>query len=169
MANTCPGCGSQDVQSGIGDTVWCMDEQKRYTPDGTVVGNGPDQETVDRVVMHATPHAPVVVGNQADVMRQGADLADTLEGEELLDAGVVVPSDGVHPAEHDAARGQITRETLRTGIHGEEDLEPPAPGPGDGTNAVDPTSVSPVPVEAGKKSGDAAVKAEDKVKAAKAT
>lgn len=88
----------------------------------------------------------VLVGNFADLQRLGAEAATG--GSINVQAAVAAPpgvnvkdSDVVTPAQHDAVRGEVTRETIRTGLL----PEPPAPVPAENTspNPVDPGSQSP--------------------------
>lgn len=162
MASTkCAHCGSGDTQDAVSN-VQCLSCGRLTNYDGTPAEAGADASTREAMERRLTAREPVIVGNFADTQRQGADVAAG-EGDPSVD-GVVVPQGGVHPADHDAAMGQITTETIRTGVHDEEDLAGPAPADQDPEpQSVDPDSKSPTQVEA-KAKGDDAAKAAEKAK-----
>lgn len=94
----------------------------------------------------------VLVGNLADLQRLGAEAAT---GTVNVNNAIAAPpgidtkdKSVVTPAQHDAARGEVTRETIRTGLL----PEPPAPVPAENTspNPVDPGSQSPTSESKGK-------------------
>ncbi len=97
-------------------------------------------------------HADVLVGNLADLQRIGADAA---VGTVNVQSAVVAPpgidaksKDVITPAQQEAARGEWTRETERTGL-----VDAPAPNvPAENfsPNPVDPTSTSPTTQASGK-------------------
>lgn len=88
-------------------------------------------------------HDTVLVGNLADLQRIGAELAvgNAVKGVAAPPGVDPKASNVVTPAQHEAARGEFTRETARAGL-----VEAPvAPKPNVDTspNPVDPTSQSP--------------------------
>lgn len=162
MSIKCANCGSRDTVDRL-DNVQCQNCGTLTGYDGEAKEFGASQEVRDVIDRHNQPGVPTVVGNLADLQRAGADVAT---GEGTFESAVEVPAGAIHPADEDAAQGGITKETIRTGIHTEEDLAQPGPGQNkDESHSVDPGSQSPVPVEGSpKKTGDAAVKAEAKAK-----
>ena len=90
-------------------------------------------------------HQDVLVGNLADLQRIGADAA---VGTVNVQSAVVAPpgvdpksKSVVTPAQHEASRGEFTRETARTGLVTAP--LPPTPNVDNTPNPVDPTSQSP--------------------------
>lgn len=103
----------------------------------------------------------VLTGNYADLQRLGAEAANGSINVQNVVAGppgVNLKSDNVvTPAQHDAARGEVTRETIRTGLL----PEPPAPVPAENNspNPVDPGSQSPTSEAKGSSTPQSATKA----------
>lgn len=115
-------------------------------PDGTPGLVGKDDYTREEAI-HRLTRTPttVLAGNFADLQRLGADAAN---GTVNIQAAVATPpgidakaKNVVTPAQSEAARGEFTRETERTGLID----APVAPTPPENTspNPVDPTSTSP--------------------------
>lgn len=113
-------------------------------PDGTPGLIGPDEYTKQsRIARILGNNTTVLSGNIADMQRAGADVAIGKPAPGVAaPPGIDVKSDKVvTPAQAEAARGEYTRETERTGL-----LDAPAiPDPPENTspNPVDPTSTSP--------------------------
>lgn len=124
--------------------------------DGSPALVGPDDYTkqtrINRILQNNTT---VLTGNYADLQRAGAEAAtgDTSAAVAAVDTGpgVDLKDDKViTPAQHDADKGEFTRETLRTGL-----LDAPpesVPAENSEPNVIDPTSQSPQ-VEGSKSSG----------------
>lgn len=113
--------------------------------DGTPGLIGPDDFTRQLMLARANKvgGTAVVGGNYADLQRMG-EVAATGDKNPAFQAGpgVDLSSDRyVTAAQAEAARGEWTRETERTGLL----TEPPAPEPKENKSAdpVDPTSTSP--------------------------
>ncbi len=115
-------------------------------PDGTPGLIGKDDYTRELAIKNASRRAETVLtGNYADLQRLGADAA---VGTVNVQSAIVAPPGSdpksknvVTPAQQESARGEFTRETLRTGL-----LDAPAiPAPRENTSPdpVDPTSTSP--------------------------
>lgn len=117
-------------------------------PDGTPALIGPDEYTkktrIDRINQNNTT---VLSGNYADLQRAGADAAVDGKAGTSTDAYAAPPGIDpkdekvVTPAQHEAAKGEWTRETERTGLLTEPEVAPPADN--DSPDSIDPTSVSP--------------------------
>lgn len=117
--------------------------------DGSPALIGPDAYTRQLLRQRADRDytTQVVTGNYADLQRAGADAAQGLGSTSSAKAIASPPgldikdSSVISPAQQEAARGEWTRETERTGL-----LDaPPAPIPAENRdpNPVDPGSVSP--------------------------
>ena len=128
-------------------------------PDGTPGLVGPDEYTkttrINRILQNNTT---VLTGNYADLQRAGAEAAtgQTNAGLAAIDTGPGVdPKDDkiVTPAQHDASKGEFTRETLRTGLL--EEPVAPEPKENNSPDPVDPTSTSPTAEAKSKSSGSA--------------
>lgn len=115
--------------------------------DGSPALVGPDEYTRQLLRQRADRDytAEVLTGNYADLQRLGADAAQGIgtapkavaspPGLDIKDSSVI------SPAQQEAARGEWTRETERTGL-----LDAPAahvPAENTDPNPVDPGSVSP--------------------------
>lgn len=148
MANICPNCGSADTQVGI-DNSGCLSCGRQFNTTGEVVANGPGATTRAVLEQRLAPRSGVVAGNLADLQRAGAEVAvnDGTFEDAVKTAVVAAPAldpedDGfVTAAQHEAARGEFTRETERTG-----DLEAPVaadPPKEKGAKVEDPGSQSP--------------------------
>lgn len=152
MAYQCAACNSTNVQQHAW-TYQCLDCGKLSDHEGNVVEVGASASTREAIEARLAPRRTVVVGNLADLQRMGAELAQTDKGEL---AGAVVTAESVNaqssnvvtPHEDDAAKGEITRETVRTGeaaplIRAREKAM--APRDNREPDSVDPTSTSPRP------------------------
>ena len=114
--------------------------------DGTPGLIGKDEYTRQLAIRNATRgNEKVLSGNFADLQRLGAEAANgTINIQSVVPAppGIDLKDKNVvTPAQSEAARGEVTRETIRTGL-----LEaPPAVDPPENKspNPVDPTSTSP--------------------------
>lgn len=122
--------------------------------DGTAQ-RGPDAYTRYLLEQKLAPRVDPVVGNFADLQRAGADKAQGITTTSSISSiaappGVDLKSDeSPSPAQVEAARGEWTRETERTGLLG----SPPPDRGGDGHTesvVIDPTSTSPQVVSEGK-------------------
>lgn len=124
----------------------------RDNRDGTPGLVGPDDHTRSLIRARADKVAGqnVAVGNYADLQRMGADAVagttstptalaksiDAAPGVNLKDKSII------SPAEADAAKGEWTRETERTGLLSAP--VPPIPAANTEPNIVDPGAKSPV-------------------------
>lgn len=119
-------------------------------PDGTPGLVGKDDYTRWEATQRINKsHDTVLAGNYADLQRIGAELAvgNAVKGV-AAPPGVDPKSPNVvTPAQHEAARGEYTRETARTGLVDER--VGPEPAVNTTANPVDPGSKSPT-VEAKK-------------------
>jgi hypothetical protein len=158
MAYRCANCNSTNVQQHAW-TYQCLDCGRLSDHSGNIVENGMGDSTRAAIQQRLEPRRTVVVGNLADLQRMGADLAQTDKGP-LASAVVTAESVDVSednivtPAEDDALKQEINRETVRTG-----DAEPlirarekaMAPRDNREPDSVDPTSTSPKPGQAAAK------------------
>ena len=116
-------------------------------PDGTPGLIGKDDYTRQEAIAKLTRKPQTVLaGNFADLQRLGADAA---KGTINVQSAVATPpgidakdKNVVTPAESEAARGEFTRETSRTGLV--DAPIAPTPDENKSPNVVDPTSQSPV-------------------------
>lgn len=151
MASKCPNCGSTEMQEHAW-TRQCLTCGRLSDHDGNMVDVGAGASTREAIEARLRPRETVVVGNLADLQRMGAELAQTDKG--LLASSVVtaesvnVAADAtVTPAQNDENKGEITRETVRTGAAGpliKAREAAMAPRENKEPDSVDPTSVSPV-------------------------
>lgn len=113
-------------------------------PDGTPGLVGPDEYTKQsRIARILGNNTTVLTGNIADVQRAGAEAA-TGKADKSVDTGPGVDPKSdkiVTPAQAEAARGEWTRETERTGLLDAPVV--PEPKENKSPDPVDPTSTSP--------------------------
>lgn len=127
--------------------------------DGTPALVGPDEYTRQLLRQRADRDytTQVVAGNFADLQRMGADKVQGSSSSNAVGDAIASPpgldikdSSVISPAQQEAARGEWTRETERTGL-----LDAPAahvPAENADPNPVDPGSVSPTVESKGKAS-----------------
>lgn len=120
-------------------------------PDGTPALIGKDDYTRQLLIDQANKDSGKVVlaGNFADLQRLGADVVQSGGGTGAVAKAVdnpvhdVTGAATISPAEQEAARGEYTRETERTGLLSAPVL--PDPPKDTSPKSIDPTSVSPQP------------------------
>jgi hypothetical protein len=155
MANICPNCKSGDTQVGI-DNTGCLNCGTQFNTQGEAVAAGPGATTRAVLEQRLAPRSTTLVGNLADLQRAGAEVAvngGSFEDGVAPPPGVDTDSDAVlTPSQHDASRGEITRETVRTGDADaliEAGVVAAYPPEETGPKVVDPGNQRPQVVDAG--------------------
>lgn len=117
MALSCPNCGSPETSTGL-QNFQCLTCGKLFDRAGNTVEGGLSESTRTALQARLAPRATVVVGNIADLQRIGADAAvgDSVNvAQNVSTPQVNSGQEIITPAQDDARKGLVTRETERTG------------------------------------------------------